>query len=132
MNFAWNFFIDLGLISIALLLATALRAKIRFLQKFLIPNALTAGFLLLPLYNFVLPRLGLQTGGLETLIYHMLSLSFISMSLRERKGKVFSRRIISTGVMIVTSLTVQSLIGLGQGIEDLRFMMINPFREKVY
>jgi ESS family glutamate:Na+ symporter len=127
MNFAWKFFIDLGLISIALLLATALRAKIRFLQKFLIPNALTAGFLLLPLYNFVLPRLGLQTGGLETLIYHMLSLSFISMSLRERKGKVFSRRIISTGMIIITSLTVQGLIGLG-----LTFFFIATFSPNLF
>ena len=48
MNFPWNMFLDLGVISIALLLATFLRARINFFQKYLIPNALTAGFLLLP------------------------------------------------------------------------------------
>ena len=70
MDFEWSYFIDLGLISLALLLATFIRAKVRFFQKFLIPNALTAGFILLPFYNYLAPLLGITTGGLESLIYH--------------------------------------------------------------
>ncbi len=58
MNFPWKFFLDLGVISIALLFATLLRARIKFFQKYLIPNALTAGFMLLFFYNFVAKYVG--------------------------------------------------------------------------
>ena len=60
MNFEWSYFLDIGIISIALLLATLIRSKIKFFQRFLIPNALTAGLILLPFYNFVGPHLGLS------------------------------------------------------------------------
>ena len=33
----WNFFYHIGIISIALLISALLRARIRFLQRFLIP-----------------------------------------------------------------------------------------------
>ena len=42
MNFSWTLFIDLGLIAFALLIATVIRAKVPFFQKYLIPNAITA------------------------------------------------------------------------------------------
>ena len=79
MEFEWSFFIDVGIVSVALLLATLIRAKVRFFQKFLIPNALTAGFILLPFYNFVGPLLGLGQNGLGEIVFHLLSISFISM-----------------------------------------------------
>ncbi len=113
MDFNWTFFIDLGVISIALLTATLLRSRFRFFQRFLIPNALTAGFLLLPFYNYAAPWLGMQAGNLETLIYHLLSISFISMSLRTQRETVFSKAILSTSLMIVASLTFQGIIGFG-------------------
>ncbi|HQJ22100.1 MAG TPA: sodium:glutamate symporter, partial [Rectinema sp.] len=80
MDFSWKIVIDAGLISFALVIATFLRSKVRFLQKFLVPNALTAGFLLLPLYNFLMPAIGYGTNRLGDLVYHLLNLSFISMS----------------------------------------------------
>jgi ESS family glutamate:Na+ symporter len=113
MNFSWQIFIDLGLISVALLLATLIRARVRFFQKFLIPNSLTAGFILLPFYNFLAPRLGLGTSGLENLVYHLLSISFISMSLRKSPGKGAGRRIFSTSVAIISQYTLQALVGFG-------------------
>ncbi|MBN1686304.1 MAG: sodium:glutamate symporter [Spirochaetales bacterium] len=113
MNFEWTFFVNFGVISVALLIATLLRAKIRFFQRFLIPNALTAGFLLLPFYNYAAPKLGLPQTSLESLIYHLLSISFISMSLRTSSKKTFNKSILSTSTMIVSSLTVQGIIGFG-------------------
>jgi glutamate:Na+ symporter, ESS family len=113
MDFPWSLFIDLGIVSVALLFATAMRAKVGFFQRYLVPNALTAGFLLLPFYNFVAPRMGLGTTNLEALIYHLLSISFISMSIRSREGKPFSKAIVGTAVMIVASLTLQGIIGFG-------------------
>ena len=112
MSFSWTFFIDLGAIAIALLIATFIRAKLRFFQRFLIPNALTAGFLLLFFYNYAAPHLGIGTNGLGELVYHLLSISFISMSLRKspkgkKKDSVFS---MSIGVMF--QYGVQGTVGL--------------------
>jgi ESS family glutamate:Na+ symporter len=113
MTFSWSLFIDLGLISFALLIATFLRAKVPFFQKYLIPNALTAGFILLPFYNYLAPVLGLGRGGLENLVFHLLNLSFIAMSLKEGSMKGSGKRIFATAVSIVSQYTIQVFIGLG-------------------
>lgn len=114
MNFNWSIFIDLGFISAALLLATFIRSRVRFFQRFLIPNALTAGFILLPFYNFVFPRLGLDATGLGELAYHLLSISFVAMSLRKspRTGKRGDGRIFATSVGVISQYSVQAMLGL--------------------
>ncbi len=114
MNFPWNMFLDLGVISIALLLATFIRARINFFQKYLIPNALTAGFIILPFYNFVAPAVGMSEIGLGAIVYHLLSISFIAMSLRKpaytkRKG---DKSVFGTSVSIISQYSLQSLVGL--------------------
>jgi len=113
MGFSWTIFIDLGLISLALLLATFLRARIPFFQKYLIPNALTAGFLLLPFYNLLAPRLGMDSTGLGNLVFHLLNLSFVAMSLKEGSAKGSGRSIFASALMIVQQYTIQCIIGLG-------------------
>lgn len=113
MNFSWTLFIDLGLIAFALLIATVIRAKVPFFQKYLIPNAITAGFILLPFYNFLAPLLGFGTGGLENLVYHLLTISFISMSLKSGSIKGSGRRVFATAVTVISHYTLQVIIGLG-------------------
>jgi len=112
MTFSWTLFLDLGLISIALLIATLLRAKIPFFQRYLIPNALTAGFLLLPFYNYLAPLLGMGKGGLENLVFHLLNLSFIAMSLKAGSMKGSGKRIFATAVSVVSQYTIQIFLGL--------------------
>jgi hypothetical protein len=82
MGFHWLSFVHLGILSMALVLATWIRSRLPFFQRYLIPNSLTAGFLLLLFYNPAARRLGLDTAPLGDLIYHLLSISFIAMSLR--------------------------------------------------
>jgi ESS family glutamate:Na+ symporter len=106
-------FIDLGLIAVALLISTVIRAKVPFFQKYLIPNAITAGFILLPFYNYLAPLLGLGTHGLESLVYHLLTISFISMSLRSASAKGSGRRVFATAVTVISHYTLQVVIGLG-------------------
>lgn len=114
MDFPWGFFIDIGVISVALLLATLLRTKIKFFQKYLIPNALTAGFLLLIFYNFIAEYFQINNDGLGVLVYHLLSLSFIAMTLRkapetEKKSKM---SIFSTSISIIFQYGLQATLGL--------------------
>ncbi|MBU4444423.1 sodium:glutamate symporter [bacterium] len=114
MNFPWKFFLDLGVISIALLFATLLRTRIKFFQKYLIPNALTAGFMLLFFYNFVAKYVGMNNSDLGAMVYHLLSISFIAMSLRKApmpriKGDL---GIFSTSVAIISQYAIQIIIGL--------------------
>jgi len=127
MNFSWPIFLDLGLICAALLLATFVRSKIRFFQKFLIPNALLAGFILLPVYNFIAPRLGMGREGLENLVFHLLNLSFVAMSLRGMGMKGAGRRIFSSSVIIIIQYTLQVIVGFG-----LTLLFIYTFLPKMF
>lgn len=114
MDFTWSLFIDIGLVSVALLAATAIRHKVRFFQRYLIPNALTAGFLLLPFYNYVAPLIGIESAHLGELVYHLLSLSFISMTLRATAPQASSGdgRIFATAIATLSQFGIQAFIGL--------------------
>ena len=114
MIFDWGFILTLGIMSAALLIATLVRSRIRFFQRFLIPNSLTAGFLLLPFYNCIAPRIGMDTVHLENMVYHFLCLSFIAMTLRttdkrQRKGM---KDIIATANSLLSQYALQSFLGL--------------------
>ncbi len=115
MEFSWKVIIDAGMISTALLLATFVRSKVRFFQKYLIPNALTAGFLLLPVYNFLLPAIGYKMNNLGDLVYHLLNISFISMSLRSSPPKVKGHKgggVLGMSTGIIMGYATQALLGL--------------------
>ena len=114
MTFNWAFFIDLGLLGAALLAATAIRSRVRFFQKYLIPNSLTAGFLLLPFYNYLAPHLGFGAHSLGEMVYHLLSLSFVALTLRSREPVPHTgdHRVVATAVSILSQFGVQAIIGL--------------------
>lgn len=122
MSFDWTFFIHLGIIASALMVSTLIRAKVRFFQRFLIPNALTAGFILLPLYNYVFPLIGLGTETLEALTYHLLSISFVAMSLRKAPKRKRDGRIFATSVSVLSQYAIQTVLGL-----VLTLIMIKTF-----
>ena len=114
MDFPWMAFINFGVISAALLLATFIRARVRFFQKYLIPNALTAGFILLIFYNYLAPLMGMSQQDLGGFAYHLLNLSFVAMILRkpaERapKGK---KRAFSMAVALLSQYAIQAVLGL--------------------
>lgn len=116
MDFSWKIVIDAGAIAIALLFSTFLRTKVRFFQKYLIPNALTAGFLLLPIYNFVLPLLGYSQHRLGELVYHLLNISFIAMTLRSAPPKIKGHKgggVLGMAAGILSGYALQALLGLG-------------------
>lgn len=113
MDFPWSFFIHLGIIALALLIATFLRTKIKFLQKYLIPNSLTAGFLLLFFYNYLGPFFNLSGEELGPVVYHLLNLSFIAMSLRKTvKAPKTGKRISGMVVGLLSAYGIQATLGL--------------------
>lgn len=118
-SISWIVFIHAGFISLTLLAATIMRAKIAFFQKYLIPNSIIAGFLLLPFYNYVFPSFGITSGRLGEFAYHLLSLSFIAMTLKSDavdKGsatkKENRRNITATAVLILSQFGLQAFVGL--------------------
>jgi len=129
MNFPWALFLDLGVISIALIIATAIRANFTFFQKFLIPNSLTAGFLLIVFYNYVAPHVGMSDVGLGAIVYHLLSVSFVAMSLRKAtfKKEKGSRGVFGTSITIISQYSIQSLVGL-----LLTFVFISTFIKDLF
>ncbi|MCD6397710.1 MAG: sodium:glutamate symporter [Spirochaetaceae bacterium] len=113
MSIQWTMFINLGIISAGLILATWIRSKIRFFQRYLIPNSLLAGFILLPLYNFVLPKLGLSSVNLGEMAYHLLSISFVALALKAPpKKEVAKGRIFGTTLSVLFQFGIQGFIGL--------------------
>ncbi|MCF7913827.1 MAG: sodium:glutamate symporter, partial [Spirochaetaceae bacterium] len=114
MDFSWGLILDFGIISIALLLSTFIRSRVSFFQKYLIPNALTAGFILLIMYNFVFPALELTTVRFGEMVYHLLNVSFIAMTLRKPPPKEAqgNSAIFATSVAVLSQYALQALLGL--------------------
>ncbi len=114
MNYDWTTFIHLGILSAALLLGSYIRSKVKFFQKYLIPNALTAGFILLIFYNFIAPRFALETVTLGVLVYHLLNLSFIAMTLRKspKASQAMRKRIFPTAIGVLSQYAIQCVVGL--------------------
>ncbi|WP_422479545.1 sodium:glutamate symporter [Pleomorphochaeta sp. DL1XJH-081] len=112
----WNYVIHVGIISLSLLVAALLRARISFFQRFLIPAPIIAGILLLVFYNFVAPLWGLQSDYLGELVYHLLNLSFIAMMLRvtgKRKDDHNGKRVVAQNVTaVIAQYGIQCFFGL--------------------
>lgn len=128
MNFEWMIFVELGIISLALLVGTVLRAKIKFFQKFLIPNSITGGVLLLLFYTFAAPHFGMDTSFLENLVYHLLNISFVAMALRRGEKKSTKRGIAySTSITILSVYVIQGVLGLAVTLLLIKTFLPNLF-----
>lgn len=114
MAFNWTYIIHLGILSSALLAATLIRSKVRFFQKFLVPNSLTAGFILLVFYNYIAPRFFLNTDVLGEYVYHLLNFSFIAMVLRQgiQRDQTTRGGVFPTAVSILSQYALQCVAGL--------------------
>lgn len=113
MSFNWIFYMHAGFISLGLVIATILRSRIRFFQRFLIPNSIIAGFLLMPFYNFVFPLMGFSQVYLGEIAYHLLSISFISLALRRtRRNAGAGRNRQGQAIIILNQYGVQAFLGI--------------------
>ena len=117
MNIPWALPIDLGILSVALLVATCLRARVGLLQRFLIPNALVAGFILLPIYNLAPALPGIDSTRLGELTYHLLGIVFATLALRPpasagARVAARSRRSAALAITILSQYVLQGIVGV--------------------
>lgn len=105
-----NFFI---LIGILLFIAKIIKEKVPFLNRVIIPTALIAGFIGLILSEGFLGLIPYARDGvLKELVYHSLAIGFIALSLKRDTNKT-TKKIWSTGMIIVIIYLLQALIGTG-------------------
>ena len=113
----WSLIITLGILAISLGVALAMREKLPFIRRAMMPTAVLAGFILLFLKE--LHILTLNTDILEMLVYHTIAMGFIAMSLRKalrpkgedgrRTGRLTG---LKSGAIIVGSYLTQAFVGL--------------------
>lgn len=109
----WNWIIQIGIIAGLILLANALRRKVFFVRKSLMPTAVLAGFMLLLINSLDIIQIDIQF--MEMLTYHSLAIGFIAMALRVPKKDSSSGALIGSksGALIVSTYLVQAIVGLG-------------------
>ena len=113
----WSLILTLGILAVSLGIALALREKLAFIRRAMMPTAVLAGFILLFLKE--LHILTLDTDILEMLVYHTIAMGFIAMSLRKalrpmgedgkRQGRFTG---LKSGAIIVSTYLVQAFVGL--------------------
>ena len=111
MTLDWLVALDFMTLGSFLVLATYLRSKITFLQKYLIPNNIVAGFLLFIIGSLGIKYLEIPADRYGKYIYHLFVVTFIAMSLRKSEGRS-SKTAYATGLLISVSSGIQTIVGL--------------------
>ena len=111
----WQILIQVGILSVTLLLANTIRRKVKFIKNSLLPTTVIGGLILLllkliPAFNSLIDK-----NFMEALTFHTLGLGFISMSLKTSEGKKDNNKlvIVDTGILTVNGYLVQGIVGLG-------------------
>ena len=120
--FTFDLMILFGALSFLLLVGLFLRSRLSFLQNFFVPACIIAGLLGL-LIRTILVGLDIIPSGtilLETLVYHIFNITFISLGLTPDKRDDISKakksgfkNITRMGLLVVTVAALQFLIGGG-------------------
>lgn len=110
----WNFIIQVGIISLAILISNCLRRKVKFIKNSLVPTTVIAGVLILVLKFIPAFDKLIDNDFMEIVTYHTLGLGFIAMSLKKNTKSKDSNKyvIMDTGLLTVNTYLIQGIIGL--------------------
>jgi len=111
MAIQWDFMLDISILGAALFVATILRSKIKVLQKFMVPNNILAGFMLLIVGTGGFGLVETSSERLGNYVYHLLAIVFIAMTLRKAESKG-SKSTFALGLLMSIGTGVQLIIGL--------------------
>jgi ESS family glutamate:Na+ symporter len=118
--------LDLSWIGALLVLATLIRRYWRFVQDYLIPNNLVAGFIGLAVGMNGLGFIDLQTERLGAYVYHLLALLFIALSLRRPDGRSAKTPVLF-GLLYIHTYLVQALLGMAVAFALIATLMPDLF-----
>lgn len=114
----WSFVVTLAVLFAVMLIANALKRKISFIRRSLLPGAVIGGFIAL-IVNSVAKRITgnpiFQLNVLESLTYHGLGLGFIALAWRHLdgvKGKEARRDVFHTATVTVGGYLIQGTVGI--------------------
>ncbi|RLD53256.1 MAG: hypothetical protein DRI94_00475 [Bacteroidetes bacterium] len=107
----WDFMLDISILGAALFFATILRSKIKILQKFMVPNNILAGFLLLAIGTGGFGLIETSSERFGNYVYHLLAIVFIAMTLRKSENKS-SKSTFAMGLVMSVGTGIQTGIGL--------------------
>jgi len=110
MSSEWSYVVDVALLSLFLGIALYLKRSVRWLQKFLVPTSIIAGFIGLFASQEVLGLVKLDSEHMGNIIYHLMSVGFIALALKERTREK-SKAVINTGLFIVSTYVIQGILG---------------------
>lgn len=108
----WSYIWDIMMVSLFLGLATYLKRSIRIFERFFIPNAIIAGFIGLLIGPQVLKLVTFNADHLGNIVYHLMSVGFISLALKDRSREK-NRDVVNTGFFIVNGYVLQGIVGFG-------------------
>ncbi|MGM0589576.1 MAG: hypothetical protein ACQETE_14230 [Bacteroidota bacterium] len=106
-----TFLMDFTLISVLFVISTFIRRYVPFIQNYLVPNNIIAGFLGLAIASLGFSYFDDVTSRMGAYVYHLLALTFIAVTLSEGKKKM-GRAPALTGIMLVTIYLIQALLGM--------------------
>ncbi len=112
----WHGLIQIGFLSLMILVGNLLRRKIKLLRISLLPTAVIGGFVGLGLRQ--LGWLPSSPVFLESLTYHMTGIGFIALSLRaparseRERSKALLRDGFNSGAFIVSNYLLQGVVGI--------------------
>lgn len=103
---------DFAFVSLALLLAALLRAKVAVLQRWLIPSNILAGLILLMLGSYFLDMLDFSADRMLVYAGHLLTAALIALGLRDTGGGRSRFGTASTAAVMGSGLLLQVAVGL--------------------
>ncbi len=107
----WVFVIDFILLSLLIVIASILKARVPVLRKLIVPTSMIAGFAGLLLGPEMIGIVPFNVDMLGDLVYHLMAVGFIALSLKERNVES-SPGIVNSGLIIVSTYLIQGLVGL--------------------
>lgn len=103
---------EIMVVALFLGIAELLEKNIRLFRRYFIPGAIVAGFLGLLLGPQVLNLVPFDADRLGVIVYHLMSVGFISLALKKR-SRIKNRTVLNTGFFIVSTYVVQGIVGFG-------------------
>lgn len=126
MNQSWVHVIDLILLSLLIVIAAVLKARIPILRKWIVPTSMLAGFLGLLAGPEWLGWIQFDADTLGNLVYHLMAIGFIALSLKEREVNN-SPGIMNAGMVIVSTYLIQGIVGFGLFLLLVTFVVPEMF-----